>query len=116
MKYFGVSDKPQYLIGEEYVPMAESYWGGGPLPDGSKIIGGYTDEHRAGALIELANGNWICGNASSYTSVYKKRGRPEEMRGGTRHNVYIDDMSWRKAKELGGGNASEGIRIALQND
>ena len=35
MKYFGVSDKPQYLIGDEYLPMATTYWGGGPLPDGA---------------------------------------------------------------------------------
>ena len=82
MKYFGVSDKPQYLIGDEYLPMAKTYWGGGPLPDGAKIIGGYTDDHRAGALIELANGNWICGNVGSHTNVYKPKGRPKEIQGG----------------------------------
>ena len=113
MKYFGVSDKPQYLIGDEYLPMAATYWGGGPLPDGAKIIGGYTDDHRAGALIELKNGNWICGNVGSHTNVYKPKGRPQEMQGGRRRNVYIDDASWEKAVELGNGNASDGIRIAL---
>lgn len=42
-----------------------------------------------------------------------KKGRPEEMQGGKRRNVYIDDASWQKALELGNGNASDGIRIAL---
>lgn len=113
MKYFGVSDKPQYLIGEEYIPMAKTYWGVSPLPDGAKIIGGYTDDHRAGALVELANGNWWCGNAGSHSNVYKPKGRPQEMSGGKRRNVYLDDASWGKAVALGNGNASDGIRIAL---
>ena len=113
MKYFGPSDKPEYLIGDEYLPMAKIYWGVSPLPDGAKIIGGYSDDHRAGALVELANGNWWCGNAGSHTNVYKPKGRPQEMHGGKRRNVYIDDASCEKAITLGKGNASEGIRIAL---
>ena len=113
MKYFGVSDKPKYLIGDEYLPMAKTYWGIGPLPDGAKIIGGYSDDHRAGALIELANGNWICGNVGAHTNVYKKKGRPASLQGGKRRNVYLDDVSWEKAGEIGVGNASDGIRIAL---
>lgn len=113
MKYFGVSDTPQYLTGDEYLPMARTYWGVSPLPAGAKIIGGYSDDHRAGALIELKNGNWICGNAGAHTNVYKPKGRPQEMHGGKRRNVYIDDESWAKAIELGKGNASEGIRAAL---
>jgi hypothetical protein len=44
---------------------------------------------------------------------YSKPGRPEEMQGGKRRNVYIDDASWAKAVELGNGNASDGIRVAL---
>ena len=44
---------------------------------------------------------------------YAKPGRPEEMQGGKRRNVYLDDASWAKAVELGNGNASEGIRMAL---
>lgn len=114
MKYFGVSDTPQYLTGVEYLPMAKTYWGVSPLPEGAKIIGGYSDDHRAGALIELASGNWTCGNAGAHSNVYKKKaGRPEEMTGGKRRNVYLDDASWAKAVELGKGNASDGIRVAL---
>lgn len=44
----------------------------------------------------------------------RKRGRPEEMKNGKRRNVYIDNQSWEAAKRLGGGNASEGIRIAIE--
>lgn len=44
---------------------------------------------------------------------YAKPGRPEEMQGGKRRNVYLDDASWAKAVELGNGNASDGIRMAL---
>jgi hypothetical protein len=36
------------------------------------------------------------------------------MEGGKRRNIYIDNTSWEIAKKLGGGKASEGIRIALQ--
>jgi hypothetical protein len=40
-------------------------------------------------------------------------GRPAEMAGGGRHNVYLDTVSMTQAKKLGKGNLSEGIRIAL---
>lgn len=68
---------------------------------------------KDGALVELKNGNWMCGNAGAHTNVYKPKGRPQEMQGGKRRNVYIDDASWAKAVELGNGNASYGIRVAL---
>ena len=40
-------------------------------------------------------------------------GRPAEMAGGRRVNVYLDSASLARAAELGGGNVSEGIRRAL---
>lgn len=40
-------------------------------------------------------------------------GRPVKMPGGKRRNIYIDEISWQIAKELGSGKPSEGIRIAL---
>jgi hypothetical protein len=43
-----------------------------------------------------------------------KAGRPTEMEGGKRVNVYLDEASLQRAAELGNGNVSEGIRIALQ--
>lgn len=42
-------------------------------------------------------------------------GAPRQMIGGNRRNIYIDQASWQKAKELGNGKPSEGIRIALRN-
>ena len=41
-------------------------------------------------------------------------GAPRQMVGGKRRNIYIDEISWQKAKELGDGKPSEGIRIALR--
>jgi hypothetical protein len=40
-------------------------------------------------------------------------GRPTELKGGARHNVYLDSASIVRARKLGKGNISEGIRIAL---
>jgi hypothetical protein len=40
-------------------------------------------------------------------------GRPTELEGGARHNVYLDTTSIARAKKLGKGNISAGIRIAL---
>lgn len=43
----------------------------------------------------------------------KKLGRPVTVEG-KRRNVFIDDLSWQRAQKLGDGNASEGIRRALE--
>jgi len=40
-------------------------------------------------------------------------GRPAELEGGSRRNVYLDTVSIARARKLGKGNISEGIRIAL---
>lgn len=40
-------------------------------------------------------------------------GRPTALPGGKRVNVYLDADSLARAAELGGGNVSAGIRIAL---
>lgn len=40
-------------------------------------------------------------------------GRPAELEGGVRKNVYLDAASTAKARKLGKGNFSLGIRIAL---
>jgi len=41
-------------------------------------------------------------------------GRPAEMPGGKRVNVYLDEKSLAAAARLGDGNVSEGIRQALR--
>lgn len=40
-------------------------------------------------------------------------GRPAELEGGTRTNIYLDDASKANARRLGKGNLSLGVRIAL---
>lgn len=45
--------------------------------------------------------------------IYAKSGRPEELRGGRRINVYLDADSLAAAERLGNGNVSAGIRAAL---
>ena len=40
-------------------------------------------------------------------------GRPKLMEGGKRFNIYLDSISLETADKLGGGNVSEGIRLAL---
>ena len=56
---------------------------------------------------------WGAQGATLKAYWYTKPGRPEEMQGGKRRNVYLDDASWAEAIKLGNGNASEGIRKAL---
>jgi hypothetical protein len=41
-------------------------------------------------------------------------GRPTEVEGGRRMNLYLDRESVQTAKEIGNGNMSEGIRGALR--
>lgn len=48
-------------------------------------------------------------------SKRKPAGRPVTMKNGRRVNVYLDDSTVKRAKKIGGGNLSEGIRLAVQN-
>jgi len=43
----------------------------------------------------------------------RRVGRPRLMEGGKRINIYLDSASLETAARLGGGNVSEGIRVAL---
>lgn len=55
--------------------------------------------------------------ADQYDAVCRpagRAGRPTEMEGGKRVNVYLDAGSLERAAELGNGNVSEGIRTALK--
>ena len=56
------------------------------------------DQRKAQAALEEARG---------------RGGRPAEMAGWRRVNVYLDSASLTRAAELGDGNVSEGIRRAL---
>ena len=48
------------------------------------------------------------------TKPKTKPGRPPSLSGGKRVNVYLDAASLKAADKLGGGNVSEGIRMALK--
>lgn len=41
-------------------------------------------------------------------------GRPAKLKNGRDRTIYIDDESWEKARKLGDGKPSEGIRRALK--
>jgi len=45
------------------------YWGAGPLPKGATCIGECATAGRKGALIRLANGNIVQGNAGSIRTI-----------------------------------------------
>ena len=40
-------------------------------------------------------------------------GRPRQMEGNWRIDVYLDSVSLEAAEQLGGGNVGEGIRLVL---
>lgn len=45
---------------------------------------------------------------------YRKPGKPASLDAGERVNVYLDAASLKRAAELGNGNVSDGIRLALK--
>lgn len=56
--------------------------------------------------------------ADQYDAICRpagRAGRPAELTGGRRVNVYLDAASLQRASKLGKGNVSEGIRIALNS-
>lgn len=69
MKYYGPSLYPRYLTDAAYLPMARTYWGQMPLPMGSELVGGYSDKSRAGALIRMKTGIYVCGNAGAISNI-----------------------------------------------
>lgn len=94
------------------------------LPENSTPLGTVTrDSTDTGALARIeATGAYVQVNNGSIRTLDGRKvaaalglaGRPNEMDGGRRRNIYIDDASWEIAEMIGNGNASEGIRIALE--
>lgn len=77
-------------------------------------------EGDTGALVRnLATGNYAQANDGVIRTLDQRKIRAalapaaKKLDGGKRVNVYLDDASLEKAAALGGGNVSEGIRIAL---
>lgn len=94
------------------------------LPVNATAIGTVTrDDCETGALVRLeATGAYVQVNAGVIRTLDGRKvaaalgmaGRPSEMEGGKRVNVYLDAESLAIAAELGNGNVSDGIRKALK--
>ena len=95
------------------------------LPENSTALGTVTrDESDTGALvrIESTGGAYVQVNAGTIRSLDGRKvaaalgtaGRPSEMAGGKRVNVYLDAESLAIAAKLSNGNVSDGIRKALK--
>lgn len=94
------------------------------LPTNSIPMGTVTrDDFDTGALVRVeATGAYVQVNAGAIRNLDGRKvaaalgtaGRPSEMDGGKRINVYLDAQSVELASRLGGGNISEGIRRALK--
>ncbi len=54
------------------------------------------------------------GSLSDLVTYFHPRGAPVLLDNGKKRNIYLDDKSIDLAKKLGNGNASKGIRIALE--
>ena len=93
------------------------------LPDRSEAVGVVTvDGCSTGALVRLLSGQYVQLNAGcmrnldgrKVASAIGKAGRPAEMDGGKRVNLYLDSESLSIAYKLGDGNYSAGVRKALK--
>ena len=94
------------------------------LPANSTPLGTVTrDDFDTGALVRIdATGVYVQVNAGSIrildgrtiAAALGTAGRPSEMEGGKRVNVYLDAESIAIATRLGNGNVSDGIRKALK--
>lgn len=69
MCYLSFTKHPTFYTASHHKNMARAYWGCGPMPKGSKLCGGYTDQYRKGALIRLASGRYVCGNAGIISNI-----------------------------------------------
>lgn len=95
------------------------------IPANATPIGTVTrDIGDTGALARMnATGAYVQVNAGAIRSLDGRKvaaalgtaGRPVEMAGGKRSNIYLDAASREKAERIGNGNVSEGIRIALDS-
>ena len=93
------------------------------IPGGAEALGTVTQgEGDTGALVKLSSGLYVQINAGVLRNLDGRKvaaalgtaGRPSEMTGGKRVNVYLDAESISIASSLGKGNVSEGIRKALK--
>lgn len=93
------------------------------IPANATPIGTVTrDIGDTGALVRIeTTGAYVQVNAGAIRSLDGRKvaaalgtaGRPAEMAGGKRSNIYLDATSREIAERIGNGNISEGIRLAL---
>ena len=93
------------------------------IPANATPIGTVTrDIGDTGALVRIeTTGAYLQVNAGAIRSLDGRKvaaalgtaGRPAEMAGGKRSNIYLDAASREAAERIGNGNISEGIRLAL---
>jgi len=96
------------------------------IPAGCTVLGTVTrDVGETGALVLTNAGIYSMLNERVYRGLDQRKvraalgmpdapvGRPQEMAEGGRRNIYISNADWQRAQEIGGGNASKGIQIAL---
>lgn len=91
---------------------------------GWEIVGTVTrGESDTGALVRnLSTGVYAQATAGAIRTLDQRKVlaalgqfvNAKKMEAGRRRNIYVDDASWEIAQRLGGGNASEGIRKALE--
>lgn len=94
------------------------------IPRNSEALGTVTrDGIDTGALVRIsATGAYVQVNAGAIRNLDGRKvaaamgtaGRPNEMDGGKRVNVYLDASSLEIAASIGNGNVSDGIRQALE--
>lgn len=94
------------------------------IPANSTALGTVTrDGIETGALVRIeSTGSYVQVNAGVMRNLDGRKvaaamgtaGRPSEMDGGKRVNVYLDAESLHAAAKIGNGNVSEGIRKAIK--
>ena len=95
------------------------------VPGGCTVLGTVTRDGETGALVVTEAGIYSMLNARVYRGLDQRKvkaalgvpmdvGRPTELDGGKRVQVYLDAESVAIASKLGNGNVSDGIRKALK--
>lgn len=102
----------------------QTYWGATPLPEGAIALGVVTrSPGDRGALIQLASGVYMQGNAHALRSLPQDKveaalrsGRPlagDEPR--KQRQLTLPDSEFEQLKEIGKGNASAAVSQLLQD-
>lgn len=104
-------------------PGAPRLYQNADLP-GWEVVGEVHRGSERGALVRRRNtGEYSMARAGALSSLDQRKvkaalgihpGRPNEMEGGGRRNVYLDAESMETARRAGNGNISEGVRVALR--